>query len=88
MKDEKGSDERRVMVLLNDHDGSAAMRTNRHVPLRGIADSTKRESAPPAFLAYRHRLRRGKLQPWDSFGVKIPPSSGRGERTGGGGGGK
>jgi hypothetical protein len=36
------------MVLLNDRDGSAAMSTNRNVPLRGIADSTKRESAPPA----------------------------------------
>jgi hypothetical protein len=32
---------------LDHSDGSDAM-TNRNVPLRGIADSTKRESAPPA----------------------------------------
>ncbi len=31
-------------------------------------------------LAHGHRLRRGKLQPWDSFGVKILPSPGKGER--------
>jgi hypothetical protein len=31
-----------------DHcDGPVAMMTGRNVPLRGIADSTKRESAPP-----------------------------------------
>ena len=34
--------------LLNDRNGSDAMMTGRNVPLRGIADSTKRESAPPA----------------------------------------
>ena len=34
--------------LLNDRNGSDAMMTGRNVPLRGIADSTKRESAAPA----------------------------------------
>ena len=29
-------------------DGPDAMSTNRNVPLRGIADTTKRVSAPPA----------------------------------------
>jgi hypothetical protein len=34
-----------------DHrNGSDAMMTDRNVPLRGIADSTKRESAPPALV--------------------------------------
>ena len=34
--------------LLNDRDGPPAISTNRSVPLRGIADSTRRVSGPPA----------------------------------------
>ncbi|HKT10778.1 MAG TPA: hypothetical protein VJW77_03010 [Terriglobia bacterium] len=33
-------------------DGRDAMSTNRNVPLRGIADTTKRASAPPAIHRY------------------------------------
>jgi hypothetical protein len=40
---------------IDHHHGSAAMSTNTNVPLRGIADSTKRESAPAA---------RDQLQDW------------------------
>ncbi len=36
------------MVLLNDRDAPDAVKLNGNVPLRGTADSTRRESAPPA----------------------------------------
>ncbi|HET9176984.1 MAG TPA: hypothetical protein VFQ24_01340 [Terriglobia bacterium] len=40
------------MVLLNDRHGPDGVKLNGNVPLRGIADSTRRESAPPARRCY------------------------------------
>ena len=53
------------------------MMTSRNVPLRGIADSTKRESAPPASVcASRVCATRGAQAIENSSGLAYGPTAG------------
>ena len=47
----------------SDRNEPDAMSTNRNVPLRGIADSTKRESAPPAHCVIAYIPKCGTYAP-------------------------
>jgi hypothetical protein len=66
------------------------MMTGRNVPLRGIADSTKRESAPPAIakvavarkLAIRLYIMLRDGIDYEEFCRRGPEGSGRGSHAG------